>query len=126
MKAHKQKVHEGKVEYHHCDQCEKQFDSMYKLKIHIDRVHEGVRYNCNQCEKSYGAKRELKLHVESVHEGVNVYRFYCDKCEFKCVKKYELKRHVQAKHEGVIFSDASSSGTQQNPNFGKFSKLVQR
>ena len=41
-----------------CEMCEKNFDSMQNLKIHIKIIHEGLKkYECDICGKSFSRFR---------------------------------------------------------------------
>ena len=40
------------------------------LKIHIESVHEKVKYPCNQCEYKAIGHRSITRHIRSVHEKV--------------------------------------------------------
>ena len=43
---------------------------MVNLKIHIELVHENIKYPCNHCEYKATEKGNLKTHIESVNEKV--------------------------------------------------------
>ena len=43
---------------------------MIHLKIHVESIHEGVRYPCDKCPYKATTISSLKRHGESIHEGV--------------------------------------------------------
>ena len=54
---------------------------MIHLKIHVESIHEGVRYPCDKCPYKATTISSLKRHGESIHEGV-CYSCACDHCEY--------------------------------------------
>ena len=54
-----------------CPECMKKFSQTGALKIHIDSIHNGIRYNCNFCEKSSSTKQNLKMHVARKHSNAS-------------------------------------------------------
>ena len=42
---------------------------MIHLKIHVESIHEGVRYPCDKCPYKATTISSLKRHGESIHEG---------------------------------------------------------
>ena len=57
---------------HECPECMKKFSQSGALKIHIDSIHNGIRYNCNFCEKSSTTKQNLKKHIATVHSNASL------------------------------------------------------
>ena len=51
---------------------------MIHLKIHVESIHEGLRYPCDKCPYKATTISSLKRHGESIHEGVC---YSCDHCE---------------------------------------------
>ena len=39
------------------------------LKIHIESIHQGIRYHCEQCNFKTAQKGYLKIHIKMVHKG---------------------------------------------------------
>ena len=80
--------------------CEKTFDSMQSLKIHIKIIHEGLKkYECDLCGKGF-SRFSLKKHIEAVHGGLK--NFQCNYCEKSFSQLGNLKRHIQSIHEGAV------------------------
>ena len=48
------------------------------LNMHMQTVHEGLKFPCDECDKQFTQKGYLNVHMKSVHEGKT---FICDKCE---------------------------------------------
>jgi len=76
------------------------------LKIHIESVHEHVRYPCDQCEFQATTTWDLKRHTATVHEGV---RYHCDQCEFKSTAMHYLRKHLKTVHN-ICFDKGSDPG----------------
>ena len=56
-----------------CPQCDKTFSNDYKVKRHIETVHEGVKnWQCTICPKRFYEKKDLGRHVKGVHMGQKV------------------------------------------------------
>ena len=83
-----------------CEQCEYKTKRKYRLKEHVQYIHEGNFYTCEQCDYIAAQKSQIKLHVEIKHEGI---RYSCDQCDFKGQTKTILKQHVQYLHEGRVY-----------------------
>ena len=98
MRGHYRSKHEG-IRYP-CDLCDYKATEKGSLKTHVKRVHEGLRYPCNHCEHKSSSKENLQRHVESVHEGV---KHYCDQCDFKATTIQDVKIHVKTIHEGLRY-----------------------
>ena len=47
-----------------CSVCGKVFYSSYDLRLHRERVHEGIRYICPECGQRVS---KVKDHLKSVH-----------------------------------------------------------
>ena len=86
--------------YLSCDQCNKQFGTKQRLKIHIQSIHEGVKYACDQCDKQFTQQSSLATHVQSTHEGV---KFACNQCDYQATRQSGLVIHIKSKHEGVKY-----------------------
>ena len=54
---------------HECPECEKTFSQAGSLKIHMNSIHQKIRYNCNFCEKSSTTKDNLKKHIATKHSN---------------------------------------------------------
>ena len=77
LKTHIRFIHrnEGKSsDYNNvCPKCDKTFSNDYKVKRHIQTVHEGVKnWQCTICPKRFSEKKDLGRHVRGVHMGQKV------------------------------------------------------
>ena len=80
-----------------CDQCPFETYGRYKMKIHIERVHEKIkRYACEQCPNKYYCRDELKRHIENVHDEIK--RHICQQCGYGTARKLALDRHMVSVH----------------------------
>ena len=84
-----------------CQFCDKQYTSKQGIDIHIQAIHENIRFPCLQCDHIANSKKSLKSHTRAEHEGI---RFQCKECDYVGKKSDNLKEHMQAKHEGIKYS----------------------
>ena len=100
LQTHQASVHD-KVRYH-CDKCEKSFVSLYKLKKHVERFHEGkiIEKNeqCDICGNKFQDKSNLKRHVALVHDKVEA-GMKCQQCDKTFTSKKGLSCHVRFVHQ---------------------------
>ena len=61
---------------HFCEECQKRFRSDFRLKKHIEKVHEKKKPTCDICSESFSRRAEFYEHMVSVHQG-----FKCDICQ---------------------------------------------
>ncbi len=91
---------------HSCDNCDKKFVSLWKLKRH-QLFHTGERpFQCEQCGKGFVEKNKLKMHVTYFHSDKNspdfvprkinrVKKYECSDCDKKFATQWKLRRHSQ-------------------------------
>ena len=48
-----------------CDKCGKVFYNTYDRRVHVDRIHEGIKYICPKCGQNY---QRIKDHMKSAHQ----------------------------------------------------------
>ena len=77
LKTHIRFIHrnEGKTSEYSgiCPHCEKTFSNDYKVKRHIETVHEGIKHwQCSVCPKRFYEKKDLGRHIRGVHMGEKV------------------------------------------------------
>ena len=77
LKTHIRFIHrnEGKTSEFSgiCPHCEKSFSNDYKVKRHIETVHEGIKHwQCSVCPKKFYEKKDLGRHIKGVHLGEKV------------------------------------------------------
>ena len=98
LKAHKERVHEGKVNpIYHCDICNATYRVKQLLVNHIKSKHNGERrYKCAQCEKGFNDTKSLYNHV-LLHTGKKP--FVCEYCNTSFRRK-DSRDHHRRKHTG--------------------------
>ena len=61
------KTDEVEIARHVCDKCDQSFPTPWKLKRHVDGIHEKIRHNCDSCYASYTQKNHLNQHIKRKH-----------------------------------------------------------
>ncbi|XP_043503033.1 zinc finger protein 431-like isoform X1 [Polistes fuscatus] len=100
LKAHKERIHEGKVDpVYQCDICNISYKVKQLLINHIRSKHNGEkRYKCAQCEKGFNDTKSLYNHV-LLHTGKKP--FVCEYCNMRFRRK-DSRDHHQRKHTGEL------------------------
>ena len=57
---------------HKCKECGMGFKEICRLKIHIQGVHQGVKFSCDICGKDFLDPKNHKRHMRKVHKNVEV------------------------------------------------------
>ncbi|XP_014102294.2 uncharacterized protein [Bactrocera oleae] len=103
LQIHKyRKHHMGQLPYA-CNKCDKRFDYIHKLRIHLQRKHvlPGFLLEtdavCAECNQSFTDSRDFLKHLE-IHTKGNC-RFVCDVCEFRCRTEGILRNHKKRHQE---------------------------
>ncbi|OAD53937.1 hypothetical protein WN48_08613 [Eufriesea mexicana] len=98
LKAHKERVHEGRVDpIYQCDICNATYRVKQLLVNHIKSKHNGERrYKCAQCEKGFNDTKSLYNHV-LLHTGKKP--FVCEYCNMSFRRK-DSRDHHRRKHTG--------------------------
>ena len=104
LKAHIKTVHDCILNYA-CEEegCMKAYASPSLLKIHVNRVHKGIRIFCELCGNPYSDQYALKNHMKKMHTGKK--RFQCDfeGCDASFDKFGDMKKHKQIDHAGDVW-----------------------
>ena len=89
-----------------CTICAKMITfTKYKLKRHMQLVHEREKLYCDECEYSAKNKISLDKHILRKHSGdfLKVKKWpkmhRCSQCDYSTRMKYNLKKHIM-KHTG--------------------------
>ena len=77
----------------------------YRLKTHIESIHEGKKYVCDICGHRAAYPQSLREHIKIVHEGKKIVKkkYYrppkiCSVCQKSVRDSYKLKMHMQSVH----------------------------
>ena len=83
-----------------CDQCEKSFGDITKLRSHIDCIHGGhKKFNCEICYRKFKRKATLENHIKK-HDNKQDYKHKCDTCEKSFGSVNEKECHIYIVHKG--------------------------
>ena len=97
----------------HCQQCDKAYTRNESLKIHMQYVHEGIKYVCDQCDNQYGQESDLIQHIQSAHESsLSIHirskhedvKYACGQCDQQFTRQNNLNTHIRTIHEGVKYA----------------------
>ena len=70
----------------------------YMLQLHIQAVHDGVRYPCNLCNHTASYRSNLRRHIDMKHRGL---RYQCPHCSSKTSTKQNLQKHIKSMHKPI-------------------------
>ena len=104
LELHIAKAHEGKKPFS-CDKCDKGFSRAFRLKEHVQSVHEGEKHLCDTCGKGYIHKNALKEHINVIHNNFKqkTEQYLCNICGKDYTKKWVLEQHMASIHnEGIL------------------------
>ena len=66
------------------------------LNIHIQGIHEGIRFVCDICAFQATHKGNLTKHIHVKHEGMG---FCWDQCDYQV----NIIENIQTKHKGLRY-----------------------
>ena len=80
---------------HICTTCGKGFSRPAQLREHMQRVHEGVRYQCSRCHKHFCMKAYRDQHQQQCSGTV----FTCMECGQEFEQALQLQTHQHTAHQ---------------------------
>lgn len=92
LKVHMNKIHTGRCYQFECDICSQKFRRKTKLRQHMFLHTGNYNYNCSKCEKGFLQLGHLKRHEKS-HDLRQ-----CNQCDAKFEKWSSLVDHRQKEH----------------------------
>ena len=60
---------------HNCNECGLAFKWGADLRLHVKRVHEGIKFSCKICDKEFKDPKGQKRHMLNVHGGEKIDKF---------------------------------------------------
>ena len=57
---------------HKCNECGMAFLWGADLRLHVKRVHEGIKFSCKICDKEFKDPKGQKRHLLNVHGGEKI------------------------------------------------------
>ena len=84
-----------------CNLCHTVLSSRGCLKMHMQSIHEGIRYPCDQCDYKASKLGNLRRHKLVMHQDP---KHFCDSCGFRTTApeyliKHKISRHTNTKYE---------------------------
>ena len=95
LKQHMQYKYEQLA--YQCDYCDHHTIGLSKLKLHVDRIHVGIKDKCS-LDKCGSEFKEQDLFVDHVKNFHNQNPKPCPKCDFYAYNKVSLNVHKQKMH----------------------------
>ena len=105
-----------------CELCGDSFRKLSSLKVHKEKLHDGVLYQCTECDYEGTDFNAVKRHHKYKHEDKE---YSCDYCDYKHSVLNRVTFHVAEKHgEKYIKCDSCDSAfaTQRGLNRHKYKK----
>ena len=78
-----------------CEQCEFETHTKTTLKIHIDSIHSGIKYDCTLCDYKGSQKGQVRTHMEMVHFKK---KYPCNICSLEFASKQNVQKHLRKQH----------------------------
>lgn len=97
LKSHQYKVHNNKEPSFLCDKCDKVFKFRGDLNFHYQKHHSENTLICQECGKSFKHKYNLDTHIKMVH--VRNKSLSCDDCGKMFFIFSKLEHHKKTVHE---------------------------
>lgn len=87
--------------FFNCNLCHTVLSSRGCLKMHMQSIHEGIRYPCDLCEYKASKLGNLRRHKLVMHQDP---KYFCDSCGFRTTApeyliKHKISRHTNTKYE---------------------------
>lgn len=76
-----------------CDQCDRVFNRLQCLRVHIKSAHSNERTHICECGKSYKTHSALYTHIRYWHSDEK--KFVCSICEYVAYDNNKLKDHMR-------------------------------
>lgn len=69
LKRHKSVKHTNDAAKFYCseDGCSYSTHSTYNLRVHVEKVHQGIKWPCDMCDYVGGYKGDLNRHKKIAH-----------------------------------------------------------
>lgn len=85
-----------------CHSCEKQFAVRSRLRYHVKRFHEKIKYfHCDMCDKRFSCRRIILNHIRGVHIKEKTYA--CDQCPKVFKVDSALYAHKKSHDDKYLF-----------------------
>jgi len=93
----KDKHSQGETTIYECQEpgCAYTTPKKHGLKIHVEKVHLGIRWPCDLCKFVGSYKADLNRHIKIVHDGFSL---TCNQCDFQSPHQYVMNKHKENTH----------------------------
>ncbi|XP_047039565.1 zinc finger protein 600-like isoform X6 [Helicoverpa zea] len=112
-KRHHNTVHDVKSPEFRCPVCNKSFQIMSKMKVHLKEVHiREKNFSCSMCDQKFFSKTHVQKHMIK-HFGERVHQ--CEVCKKSYARKQTLRDHMRIhSSEKKFVCSVCSQGFVQN------------
>ena len=100
LRVHSKKVHNKTIYKEVCKICDRKFTEKQSLQKHISTFHGDMPYSCDNCDAAFANKNKLKRHIASIHEEKMPY--VCKICDTNCAVKQNLQKHIKTAHANIL------------------------
>ena len=87
-----------------CSGCKKKFESIYRLKDHMDKYSENNKFSCEHCSMKFPTNFTKERHITEIHTERQG-EYHCDQCG----SKFSFERGFQKHREGCHSETAQYS-----------------
>ena len=83
--------------YYYCDKCDRKYVSSHALKVHVQSVHENIKFNCLICKMTFNTELKLKGHNAQIHSTDK--RYECKVCGIRKDTEVQVRVHERIHEE---------------------------
>ena len=100
-RKHNKRKRKHKPQQSQCPECKKYFSQKYKMKVHYQNIHEGIRWPCDKCDYQARDRESLFKHMRIEHGNHIPYK--CNKCDYEAKLRSSMYGHFKRYHSHAEF-----------------------